>query len=422
MPRVRAAGRHGERAGRDPRPRRGGHPRRERWPDGLDPLARRAAGLRRPPARRSRRSTGRRIKVVVDAGNGMAGHTAPAVFDRLADQARDGADVLRARRHLPEPRGQPDRAGQPRRPAEAGCSPRAPTSASPSTATPTAASSSTSAASWSRPRRDDRADRRPRARQGARRHGDPQPDHLPGGPRDRRRARRHTGAHPGGPLLHQGHDGRDRRDLRRRAQRPLLLPGLLARRLRHARRAARRSAALAEADVPLLDPAGVVRALSAERRDQQHRRRPGRGRWPSSSRRAPARDGVTIDKLDGLTVTHADWAFNVRASNTEPLLRLNAEGQGRVHHGPSPRRGRSPSSERLRRAKVEAHDWRNDPSGPEREAARDHRLPGRATADLALHAGRPTRPSWSARRRAAWPTPYATAFPVLLVDEARKPA
>ncbi len=38
------------------------------------------------------------------------------------------------------------------------------------------------------------------------------------------------------------------------------------------------------------------------------------------------RDGVTVDHLDGLTVTHADWWFNVRASNTEPLLRLNAEG------------------------------------------------------------------------------------------------
>jgi phosphomannomutase len=37
------------------------------------------------------------------------------------------------------------------------------------------------------------------------------------------------------------------------------------------------------------------------------------------------RDGVTVDHLDGLTVTHPDWWFNVRASNTEPLLRLNAE-------------------------------------------------------------------------------------------------
>jgi phosphomannomutase len=36
-------------------------------------------------------------------------------------------------------------------------------------------------------------------------------------------------------------------------------------------------------------------------------------------------DGVSIDHLDGLTVSHPDWWFNVRPSNTEPLLRLNAE-------------------------------------------------------------------------------------------------
>ncbi len=36
--------------------------------------------------------------------------------------------------------------------------------------------------------------------------------------------------------------------------------------------------------------------------------------------------GVQVDHLDGLTVRHEEWWFNVRASNTEPLLRLNAEG------------------------------------------------------------------------------------------------
>jgi phosphomannomutase len=39
------------------------------------------------------------------------------------------------------------------------------------------------------------------------------------------------------------------------------------------------------------------------------------------------RDDVTLDELDGLTVTADDWWFNVRASNTEPLLRLNAEAR-----------------------------------------------------------------------------------------------
>ena len=31
------------------------------------------------------------------------------------------------------------------------------------------------------------------------------------------------------------------------------------------------------------------------------------------------------DRLDGLTVEYDDWWFNVRPSNTEPLLRLNLE-------------------------------------------------------------------------------------------------
>ncbi len=37
------------------------------------------------------------------------------------------------------------------------------------------------------------------------------------------------------------------------------------------------------------------------------------------------RAGVSTDDLDGLTVSGQDWWFNVRPSNTEPLLRLNVE-------------------------------------------------------------------------------------------------
>jgi phosphomannomutase len=33
-----------------------------------------------------------------------------------------------------------------------------------------------------------------------------------------------------------------------------------------------------------------------------------------------------IDHLDGVTVSYPDWWLNVRPSNTEPLLRLNVEG------------------------------------------------------------------------------------------------
>ncbi len=40
-----------------------------------------------------------------------------------------------------------------------------------------------------------------------------------------------------------------------------------------------------------------------------------------------SREGITFDELDGLTATSADWWFNLRASNTEPLLRLNVEAR-----------------------------------------------------------------------------------------------
>ena len=85
-------------------------------------------------------------------------------------------------------------------------------------------------------------------------------------------------------------------------------------------------AALAEADVPLSElmaaydrypTSGEINSTVADqaavlaRLEEQY----------------AGRDGVEVDHLDGLTVTHRDWWFNVRASNTEPLLRLNAEGK-----------------------------------------------------------------------------------------------
>ncbi|WP_103528100.1 phosphomannomutase/phosphoglucomutase [Streptomyces sp. SM12] len=39
------------------------------------------------------------------------------------------------------------------------------------------------------------------------------------------------------------------------------------------------------------------------------------------------RPDLELDELDGLTVTADDWWFNLRASNTEPLLRLNVEAR-----------------------------------------------------------------------------------------------
>ena len=36
-------------------------------------------------------------------------------------------------------------------------------------------------------------------------------------------------------------------------------------------------------------------------------------------------EDATQDRFDGLTVDMGDWWFNLRPSNTEPLLRLNLE-------------------------------------------------------------------------------------------------
>lgn len=41
------------------------------------------------------------------------------------------------------------------------------------------------------------------------------------------------------------------------------------------------------------------------------------------------KDARSVDHLDGITVDYGDWWFNVRPSNTEPLLRLNVEANSR---------------------------------------------------------------------------------------------
>ena len=121
-----------------PAPRRSARtpawPRSATWPRGNSPTpappasrrtspARSPSGTCSPPTPRtcatwSTSASIRPLKVVVDAGNGMGGHTVPTVFARPA--ARPRPDVLRARRHLPEPRGQPARPEEPGRPAGQG--------------------------------------------------------------------------------------------------------------------------------------------------------------------------------------------------------------------------------------------------------------------------------------------------------------
>jgi phosphomannomutase len=65
----------------------------------------------------------------------------------------------------------------------------------------------------------------------------------------------------------------------------------------------RRYADSGEINTEVPDPAGAVQAVAA----------------------AEAAKGSETDRLDGLTVEHRDWWYNLRPSNTEPLLRLNVE-------------------------------------------------------------------------------------------------
>ena len=39
-------------------------------------------------------------------------------------------------------------------------------------------------------------------------------------------------------------------------------------------------------------------------------------------------DALTVDETDGLSFEYADWRFNLRMSNTEPVIRLNVETRG----------------------------------------------------------------------------------------------
>lgn len=96
------------------------------------------------------------------------------------------------------------------------------------------------------------------------------------------------------------------------------------------------------ADTGMLAAMHVLRVLGADQRPlsqitEEYSRYAASGEINSKVDDAPGRmaavreafvgrDGVTVDELDGLSVTLPEGAwFNLRASNTEPLLRLNVE-------------------------------------------------------------------------------------------------
>ena len=76
------------------------------------------------------------------------------------------------------------------------------------------------------------------------------------------------------------------------------------------------------------------------RRDQLRGRRPARPRSRSSPSATPTAHQY---RLDGISVDYDDWHFNVRPSNTEPLLRLCLESLRLARgHGAPARRGARP--------------------------------------------------------------------------------
>jgi phosphomannomutase len=48
----------------------------------------------------------------------------------------------------------------------------------------------------------------------------------------------------------------------------------------------------------------------------------------SSAERCYAPDALRVEKIDGLSVEYPQWRFNLRMSNTEPVVRLNVESRG----------------------------------------------------------------------------------------------
>ena len=110
--------------------------------------------------------------------------------------------------------------------------------------------------------------------------------------------------------------------VRRRGLRPLLLPRLLLRGLGHDPGAAGAGAARNRRGVDVRAPGSLPRALLHLRRDQLGGLRPA---GEDGRDRRALRRRANRNTLDGISVDYENWHFNVRPSNTEPLLRLCLE-------------------------------------------------------------------------------------------------
>ncbi|HHR0922948.1 TPA: phosphomannomutase CpsG, partial [Klebsiella oxytoca] len=41
-------------------------------------------------------------------------------------------------------------------------------------------------------------------------------------------------------------------------------------------------------------------------------------------------DAVNVDTTDGISIEYPEWRFNLRSSNTEPVVRLNVESKSNI--------------------------------------------------------------------------------------------
>ena len=59
-----------------------------------------------------------------------------------------------------------------------------------------------------------------------------------------------------------------------------------------------------------------------------NRQVPDTGAAISAISDAYSADAIAVDDTDGISIEFADWRFNLRGSNTEPVIRLNVESRG----------------------------------------------------------------------------------------------
>ena len=299
----------------------------------LPPPARRAGGCR--TQRRARRL--RRARDVVHRPVGHQAvqrrarrrqrHGRPGRAEAVRAAALQGDDaVLRHRRHVSRTTRPTRSSKRTAATSSSAWSRRRPTSASPGTATPIAASSSTAPASSSPATSSRRCWPRPFLikHPGAKIVYDVRASYA---------VKDIVAKYGGTALMNRvGHAFFKRRmreeegDLRRRGHRPLLLPRQLLRRQR-----LHPGAADSRADVDEGPDAARAAGAAARRSTSSPARSTPRSatcawcRQKLDGARREVHATGNAYTLDGFSVEFPDWHFNVRASNTEPMLRLNLE-------------------------------------------------------------------------------------------------